>query len=243
MGDCVIRLDDVSMRFILQREKTEYLKEYAIKLAKRQNNYNEFYALKNICIEIEKGDSVALIGANGSGKSTLLKIIAGIYRQTSGQVKVTGTISPLIELGAGFDLDLTAGENVYLNGLIMGHSKKFMKEKFQEVIDFAELWDFVDVPVKNFSSGMTARLGFAIATIVKPDILIVDEILSVGDANFQKKCEKKMNELLKGSTTLIMVSHSDLQVRENCKKAIWLNKGELIEAGEVNAVCDKYLRG
>lgn len=174
---------------------------------------------------VNKGEAVALIGANGSGKSTLLKCIAGVLYPTVGSIEVRGSIAPLIELGAGFDMDLTARENIYLNGAVFGHDRAFMDKHFKSIVDFAELWEFIDVPVKNFSSGMVARLGFSIATEVHADILVVDEILSVGDYRFQEKCKERMNDMLKGGTTLIFVSHSEEQVKNLCQKAVWLDHG------------------
>ena len=187
--------------------------------------FNEFYALKNVSLTVNKGEAVALIGANGSGKSTLLKCIAGVLYPTVGSIEVRGSIAPLIELGAGFDMDLTARENIYLNGAVFGHDRAFMDKHFKSIVDFAELWEFIDVPVKNFSSGMVARLGFSIATEVHADILVVDEILSVGDYRFQEKCKERMNDMLKGGTTLIFVSHSEEQVKNLCQKAVWLDHG------------------
>lgn len=235
-----IEVKNVSMKFNLYREKVDNIKELMIKKLKRNIHYDEFYALKDISFNVRKGDAFAIIGANGSGKSTLLKIISGIFRPTNGSVITYGEIAPLIELGSGFDYELTARENIFLNGAVLGYNRKFMECRFEEIMDFSEMWDFVDVPIKNFSSGMTARLGFSIATIVKPDILIVDEILSVGDMAFQKKCEKKMNDLMSGGTTMLLVSHSEEQVRKMCHQAIWLDKGIIRQAGGVNEVCDAY---
>lgn len=240
MSEHAIEVKNVSMRFNLGRENITSLKEYMIKLLKKNIEYDQFYALNNISFNVCKGDSFAIIGGNGSGKSTMLKIISGIFKPTSGEVIVNGSVAPLIELGTGFDMELTARENIFLNGAVLGYSKKFMNEQFDEIIDFAELHDFVDVPLKNFSSGMIARLGFSIATLVKPDILIVDEILSVGDQAFQDKCERRMNDLTSGGTTLLLVSHSIDQVRKVCKHAAWINKGQLMAIGSVEEVCDAY---
>lgn len=243
MGEVAVRATDVTVRFNLASEKIETIKEYAVRLFKKKKvKIDEFYALKNVSFEIEKGDSFALLGANGSGKSTMLKVICGIYRPYSGKVEVNGTIAPMIELGAGFDMELTARENIYLNGCVLGYNREFMDERFDEIVDFSELWDFIDVPVKNFSSGMQARLGFSIATLVKPDILIVDEILAVGDAHFQEKCKKKMDEMQSGGTTLILVSHNITDVLKTCKHAAWINKGELMMLGDVEEVCDVYMK-
>lgn len=236
----IISVKNVSMVFNLAIEKVDSLKEYVLKLLKKQLMVQEFYALRDVSLEIQPGESVALIGANGSGKSTLLKVIAGVMHPTKGSVSVRGSIAPMIELGAGFDPELTARENVYLNGAVLGYDHKFIQEHFNSIIDFAELWDFVDVPVKNFSSGMVARLGFAIATEIRADILIVDEVLAVGDFRFQEKCKKRMTELLSGGTTLLFVSHSTQQVRQLCQKAAWIKNGRLHKFGEVNEVCDCY---
>lgn len=236
----IIEVKNVSMRFNLATEKTDTIKEYFVKLLKGQLMFNEFYALKDVSLTVNRGEAVALVGANGSGKSTLLKCIAGVLYPTKGNIEVRGSIAPLIELGAGFDPDLTARENIYLNGAVLGHDRKFMDEHFQSIVDFAELWDFIDVPVKNFSSGMVARLGFSIATEVSADILVVDEILSVGDFRFQEKCKARMAEMMKGGTTLLFVSHSTQQVCQLCQKAVWLKKGKIQMIGEVDQVCDAY---
>lgn len=238
----MISVKDVSMVFNLATEKVDSLKEYVLKLLKRELMVQKFYALRNINLEIRRGESVALIGVNGSGKSTLLKVIAGVLHPTTGSVHVNGSIAPMIELGAGFDPELTARENVFLNGAVLGHDRKFMEEHFKSIIDFAELWDFVDVPVKNYSSGMVARLGFAIATEIRADVLIVDEVLAVGDFRFQEKCEKRIGEMMEGGTTLLFVSHSTKQVRQLCNKAVWLKKGKVQMVGEVNEVCEAYER-
>ena len=236
----IITVDNVSMRFNLAEEKTDTIKEYFVKLMKHQLHFSEFYALKNVSFSIERGESVALIGRNGSGKSTMLKIIAGVLCASEGRVGVYGSIAPLIELGAGFDMDLTARENIYMNGAVMGHDRKFMDANFKEIVDFAELWEFIDVPVKNYSSGMIARLGFAIATQVSADILVVDEILAVGDYQFQQKCKARMKKLMEGGTTVLFVSHSDDQVQEICQRAIWLDHGNLMADGPAKEVCQIY---
>ena len=236
----IIEISDVSMRFNLATEKHDTIKEYIVKLIKHQLMFNEFYALKNVSLTIDLGDSVALIGVNGSGKSTLLKCIAGVMSPTQGSIIVRGSIAPLIELGAGFDMDLTARENIYLNGAVLGHDRAFMDEHFDSIVDFAELWEFIDVPVKNFSSGMVARLGFAIATEVKADILVVDEVLSVGDYRFQEKCKERIAALLNGGTTLLFVSHSAEQVKELCKRAVWLDKGMVQMYADTHDTYSKY---
>lgn len=243
MAEYAVEVNNVSVKFNLATEKMESLKEYFIHFASgKKRKKDEFYALKNVSFRIEKSDSYAILGSNGSGKSTMLKVISGIYRPTAGSVTVRGSIAPMIELGAGFDMDLTARENIYLNGAVLGYSRAFMDTSFEDIINFAELWDFVDVPVKNFSSGMQARLGFAIATLVKPDILIVDEILSVGDAHFKEKCERKMDELKCGGTTLILVSHSIDQILSICSHAVWINKGVCMLEGTAEDVCREYMK-
>lgn len=236
----IIEVSHVDMHFNMSKEKVNSLKEYLIKMVKRQLMFEDFIALKDVSVKIESGDVFGIVGLNGSGKSTLLKIISGILRPTSGTVRVVGTIAPLIELGAGFDYDLTARENVFLNGSVLGFSRKQMLEKFDEIVDFSELSEFLDVPMKNFSSGMVARLGFAIATISKPDILIVDEILAVGDFLFQKKCEERIAQLMSGGTTVIIVSHMLDQIRRLCRHVMWLEKGHVKMIGETQEVCDAY---
>lgn len=237
----IIQLKDVTMRFNLSKERVETFKEYVVRLLTGRLHFDAFEALKNVNVTIQKGEAVALIGANGCGKSTMLKIISGIYSPTCGQIKVNGSIAPLIELGAGFDMDLTARENIFLNGAVLGYDKAFMQAHFDEIMDFAELWDFVDVPVKNFSSGMVARLGFAIATIVRADILIVDEILAVGDIAFQHKCQVRMQDMLNDGTTLILVSHNMEDVMRLCQRAVWIQHGEIREIGPAGEVCPRYI--
>lgn len=238
--ELMVKVDNLGIRFNLAKERVDSLKEYFLKFTKGTLHFEEFWALDGVSLEIEKGDFYGLVGINGSGKSTLLKTIAGVFKPTRGSVTVNGTIAPLIELGAGFDMDLTARENIYLNGAVLGFSKKFMDEHFQDIVDFSELHDFLDVPLKNYSSGMVARIAFAIATVTDPDILIADEILSVGDYAFQEKCEKRMAELLAGGTTVIFVSHSIEQVKRMCNKATWLEKGKVIMTGDAETVCDAY---
>lgn len=236
----IIRVDHVSMRFRMASEKVDSLKEYFIKTLRSQISTNEFWALKDVSFSIQKGDSLGLIGLNGSGKSTLLKIVAGVLKPTEGTVAVNGDVAPLIELGAGFDYDLTAGENIFLNGALMGRSREEMKEHYEEIVEFSELREFIDVPVKNFSSGMVSRLAFAIATIGTPDILICDEVLSVGDFRFQEKCQKRIKEMLDNGTTLLFVSHSIDQVEQLCNKAVWLEKGKMRMLGSCKAVAEVY---
>lgn len=240
MKDTIIDVNHVTMRFNLAQEKTDTIKEYVVKLLKGKLRFNEFFALKDVSFQVTRGESVALIGMNGSGKSTLLKTIAGVLYPSKGKVTVYGTIAPLIELGAGFDMELTARENIYLNGAVLGYDRDFMNAHFQEIMDFAELWEFIDVPMKNYSSGMVARLGFAIATMVSAEILVVDEILAVGDFKFQEKCKARMNEMLSHGTTLLFVSHSEDQVKSLCKRAIWLDHGTLMADGDTETVYGKY---
>lgn len=226
--------------FRLYRENVDSLKEFVVKKIKRQIAYDEFWALQNINFHVGRGEAVGLVGRNGSGKSTLLKTIAGVLKPTKGSVAIKGTVAPMIELGAGFDMDLTATENVFLNGAILGYPKEMLEENMQKIIDFSELKDFMDVPIKNFSSGMFARLGFAVATIYTPDILIVDEILSVGDWQFQAKCHRRIQEMLEQGTTLLFVSHSMDQVKEVCNRAILLDHGHIIMDDKVEKVCDRF---
>lgn len=237
----MIDVDHVTIRFNLASEKIDNLKEYFIKLIKKELMFQEFLAVKDVSLKIKKGEAWALIGVNGSGKSTLLKAISGIMKPYKGTITVNGSVSPLIELGAGFDANMTARENIYLNGAVLGHSKKFMAEHFDEIVEFAGIRQFLDSPIKNYSSGMKARLGFSVATVVKPDILIVDEVLAVGDFRFRKKCMDRMSELLSGGTTLLFVSHNIDQVRSLCTHAMWLDHGETKASGEVNEVCDQYM--
>ncbi len=239
----MIEVENVTMRFNMSREKVDSLKEYFIRFMKRQLYFEEFTALENISLTVKQGDIIGIVGLNGSGKSTLLKIISGILKPTSGSARIHGSISPLIELGSGFDFDLTARENVYLNGAVLGYSKAFMSENYAEIIEFAELSEFQDVAIKNFSSGMIARLGFSIATITKPDILIVDEILSVGDFRFKEKSEKRIHDLMAGGTTVVMVSHDIGQIEKLCNRAIWLNHGKLMLEGDAKTVCAAYQAG
>ncbi len=236
----IIDVQHVSMKFNLMEEKVDTLKEYIVKLIKGKLFYNEFVALNDVSFQIEKGDILGIVGFNGAGKSTMLKILAGVLKPTNGKVVVNGSVAPLIEVGAGFDPELTAKENIFLNGAILGHSRKFLQQHFDEIIDFAELRTFVNVPVKNFSSGMYARLGFAIATVVKPDILIVDEVLSVGDYRFQEKCEKRIQEMINGGTTIIIVSHDINMIERLCNKVLWLDHGIKRDFGETVTICEEY---
>ena len=240
MNDNIIEVNNVTMRFNLAEQRTDTLKEYVLKLISGKLHFNEFYALKNVSFQVKRGEAVALIGKNGSGKSTMLKILAGVMYPTEGSVEVNGSMAPLIELGAGFDLELTARENIYLNGAILGHDRVFMDQHFEEIVDFSELRDFLDVPLKNYSSGMTARLGFSIATVIQADILVVDEVLAVGDVRFQEKCKEKIANLLERGTTLLFVSHSEDQVKQLCPKSVWLDHGNLMAFGDTEEVYAMY---
>lgn len=237
----VVDVNNVTIRFNLASQKIDNLKEYVIKMIKKELRFQEFFAVKDVSFTVREGEAWGLIGTNGSGKSTMLKAISGILKPYQGSIAVDGSVAPLIELGAGFDPELTARENIFLNGCVLGHTEKFMKEHFDEIVDFAEIHKFLDSPIKNYSSGMRARLGFSIATMVKPDILIVDEVLAVGDYKFRQKCEARMKELLAGGTTLLYVSHSIDEVRRLCDHAIWLDKGIARMQGDVKAVCDAYM--
>ena len=238
----IIKVEDVSMKFNLSSEKFDSFKEYVIKRLKKQVKFDEFWALKNVSFEVYKGESLGLIGLNGSGKSTMLKTIAGVLKPTTGKVEVCGTVAPLIELGAGFDMDLTARENVFLNGALLGYGREEMEKHYDNIVEFSELQNFMDVPVKNFSSGMTAKLAFSIATIVDPEILIVDEILSVGDLRFQEKSKNKMMEMIKGGTTVLYVSHSLESIKDLCNKVVWLDHGQVVKMGDTKEICDEYYK-
>jgi ABC-2 type transport system ATP-binding protein len=240
MSKPAITVENMSIMFNLNSEKVDNLKEYFIKLLKRQLHFTEFWALKDINLTVEKGDRVGILGFNGAGKSTLLKVIAGVLKPTEGTVRVNGVIAPMLELGAGFDSNYSGKENIYLYGATMGYPRKFIEKKFDEIVEFSELKDFMNVPVKNYSSGMKARLGFAIASAVEPDILILDEVLSVGDAKFRKKSEKKIMSMFDKGVTVLFVSHSVEQVLKICNKAIILDHGKIIASGEANEICEKY---
>lgn len=241
----MIKVDNVSMRFNLGIEKNFSLKHFFINLfkpRKKKEKKPDFWALKDVSFDVKRGEVVGFIGSNGAGKSTMLKVIAGVMKPTKGKVEVHGNICPMIELGAGFDMDLTARENIFLNGAVLGYSKKFIEEKFDEIVEFSELKDFLDVPVRNFSSGMTARLAFSIATVVDPEILIVDEILSVGDMAFQAKSEAKMRSMIGGGTTVLYVSHSIDSIKSICDKAVWLDHGKVVKMGPAAEICDEYCK-
>lgn len=238
--EVIVDVENVSVIFNIANEKIQSLKEYFIKAAKRELMFREFVAVDDVSFRVNKGDVFGLVGTNGSGKSTMLKVIAGVLEPSKGSCTVNGSISPLIELGAGFDFELTARENIYLNGALLGHSKKFLDEQLDEIIEFAELRDFMEMPIKNYSSGMVARIAFAIATITEPDLLIVDEVLSVGDFLFQQKCEQRINEMIKHGTTVLIVSHDTDQIERLCNRALWIEKSHLKMLGEAKKVCAEY---
>ncbi len=236
----MVIVDNVSMRFKLDQNKIKSLKEFVVKGVAHKMKYEDFSALKNVSFSVEKGDVVGIVGRNGSGKSTILKCIAGIYKPTEGKITVHGNIVPMLELGSGFDMEMTGRENIYLNGAILGYSQEFLNAKYEEIVTFSELGNFIYEPIRTYSSGMLMRLAFSIATVVNPEILIVDEILAVGDAPFQEKSRARMNELMSGGTTVFFVSHSIEQIREMCNKVIWLSHGEMKMYGATGTVCDAY---
>ena len=240
MSETVLSVQNVSVKYRLTEQKVDNLKEYIIKLFQRELRYKDFLALEDVSFSLQKGDRLAIMGLNGAGKSTLLKVIAGVLKATEGKVTKSGKVVPLLELGAGFDSQYTGAENIFLYGAMLGYSKTFLKEKYQDIVDFADLGDFINVPVKNYSSGMRARLGFSIATIVEPDILILDEVLAVGDAKFRLKSEQKILEMVEKGVTVLFVSHSEQQVRKLCTRAILLEKGHLTADGTLDEVLSKY---
>ena len=240
MSKTAIKVNDVSIRFNLSSEKTDNLKEYVIKLLKKEIKYDEFWALRGVSFELKKGERLGILGLNGAGKSTLLKIIAGVYKPTVGTVEKHGKIAPMLELGAGFDMQYTGAENIFLYGSVLGFSREFLEEKYDEIVEFSELNKFIDVPLKNYSSGMRARLGFSIATVVEPEILILDEVLSVGDAKFRKKSERRVMEMFDKGVTVLFVSHSLEQVQRLCDKAMILEHGQMIAYGDTAKVSKIY---
>lgn len=240
MSEKIIEIQDVSMRFRLANDRILSLKELITAALRGKLSYHEFWALKNVSFSVDRGEVIGIIGRNGSGKSTLLKIISGIMKPTTGSAASFGNIVPMLELGSGFDFDLTGGENIFLNGAILGYSKVFLEQKFDEIVAFSELESFINVPIRNYSSGMMMRLAFSIATVVEPEILIVDEILAVGDEAFQQKSRARMLEMMSGGTTVLIVSHSLAQIKELCKRVIWLEHGQIYMIGETNEVCDNY---
>lgn len=236
----MIKVDHVSMKFRFTTDKISSLKEYTIALLKKQLKYDEFWVFRDISFEVKKGEVIGIIGRNGAGKSTLLKIIAGVLKPTEGQVKANGNIVPMLELGSGFDIELSGRENVFLNGAILGYSEEFLKQKYNEIVEFSELGKFIETPIRNYSSGMLMRLAFSIATVVQPEILIVDEILAVGDEGFQKKSKERMLDLMGGGTTVLFVSHSIDQIQEMCNRVVWLENGTVKMIGDSNEVCNCY---
>jgi len=240
MSRTMIEVKDVTMRFHMNTDKILSLKEYVIRMLQRKLSYSEFTALDHVSFEVEKGETLGLIGRNGAGKSTLLKVISGILKPTEGAVKVNGNVVPMLELGSGFDFELTGRENIYLNGAILGYSEEFLKAKYDEIVAFSELGQFIEAPIRNYSSGMLARLAFSVATVVEPEVLIVDEILSVGDAQFQEKSRARMLELMGGGTTVLFVSHDIRQIQEMCSRVVWLEQGAVRAIGPAGEVCRGY---
>lgn len=241
--EAMVEVKDVSMRFRMANDRINSLKEYAIQKLSGKIQYNEFEALKHVSFTVQSGEVVGLIGRNGAGKSTILKVISGILKPTEGSVVVRGNIAPMLELGSGFDFDMTGRENIFLNGAILGYSEEFLKSKYEEIVAFSEIGQFIDVPLRNYSSGMVARLAFSIATVVVPEVLIVDEVLSVGDAAFQEKSRHRMMELMTGGTTVLFVSHSLQQIRSMCNKVLWLEHGKVRMIGDSLSVCNEYEKG
>lgn len=240
MSKTMIEVSDVSMRFRMNSDRILSLKEFVTTALRGRLHYQEFTALEHVSFTVKKGETLGLIGRNGAGKSTMLKVISGILKPTEGSVVCHGNVVPMLELGSGFDMDLTGRENIFLNGAILGYSEEFLKEKYDEIVGFSELGQFIEVPIRNYSSGMLARLAFSIATVVQPEILIVDEILSVGDAQFQEKSKRRMMELMGGGTTVLFVSHSIEQIREMCSQVVWLADGQIKMLGSADEVCDAY---
>ncbi|EDS10979.1 ABC transporter ATP-binding protein [Anaerotruncus colihominis] len=239
----MIKAENISMRYLMNTDRIQSMKEYVVKFLKREIKYKEFWALKDVSFDVRKGEVMGIIGHNGAGKSTLLKVISGILKPTEGSLQVNGTIVPMLELGSGFDFELSGRENIFLNGAILGYSEKFLQDKYDEIVAFSELGEFIEAPLRSYSSGMVMRLAFSIATVVNPDILIVDEILAVGDAAFQEKSKKRMLELMGGGTTVLFVSHSLEQIREMCDRVLWLDHGRMRLCGDAQSVCDAYQGG
>ena len=241
--DSIITVENVSMRFRMDKNKTTSLKEWVVTHLLGKQQYEEFSALQDVSFEVKRGEIVGIIGRNGAGKSTLLKVISGIFKPTSGKVVTAGRVAPMLELGSGFDMELSGHDNIFLNGAILGFSEEFLKSKYDEIVAFSELGEFIDMPLKTYSSGMLARLAFSVATMIEPEILIVDEILSVGDAAIQEKSRTRMMSMMSGGTTVLFVSHSLQQIREMCDRVIWLEQGEIRMLGETNTVCEAYEKG
>ena len=240
MRETIVKLQDISLKFNIDSNRPTSLKEFCVRFLKRDLHHSEFWALKHVSFEVEKGDVIGIIGHNGAGKSTLLKVVSGIMKPTEGTIQTNGNIVPMLELGSGFDMELTGRENIFLNGAILGYTEEFLKNKCQEIIDFSELGSFIEAPIRTYSSGMLARLAFSVACVVEPEILIVDEILSVGDADFQEKSRKRMMELMTGGTTVFFVSHNLEQIKEMCNKVLWLEHGEVQAFGKTEDICKKY---
>ena len=238
--DSIITVDNVSVHFRMDKNHTTSLKEWVVSFLKGKQQYEEFHALENVTFDVKRGEIFGVIGRNGAGKSTLLKVVSGIYKPTSGKAVSAGRIAPMLELGSGFDQELSGHDNIFLNGAILGFSEDFLKEKYDEIVAFSELGEFIHQPIKTYSSGMMMRLAFSVATIVEPEILIVDEILAVGDASFQQKSRARMLELMQGGTTVLFVSHSMSQIREMCDRVLWLDHGQIKMLGETKEVCDAY---
>ena len=236
----IIEVNHVTMRFRMANDRINSIKEYLVQFLKKRLKYSEFEALKDVSFTVERGEIVGLIGHNGAGKSTMLKIISRIMKPTEGNVVVRGTVVPMLELGSGFDYDMTGRENIFLNGAILGYSEEFLKSKYQEIVDFSELGPFIDTPIRNYSSGMISRLAFSIASAVNPEILIVDEILGVGDADFQIKSQNRMMEMMGGGTTVLMVSHNIKQIREMCDRVVWIEHGQVVDYGDAEHLCSEY---
>lgn len=236
----IIEVQNVSMRFRMANDRISSIKEYLMQMLRGKLKYNEFEALKGVSFDVDRGEVVGLIGHNGAGKSTMLKVISGILKPSEGSVTVRGNIAPMLELGSGFDMDMTGRENIFLNGAILGYTEEFLQSKYDEIVAFSEIGQFIDVPLRNYSSGMIARLAFSIATVVVPEVLIVDEVLAVGDADFQAKSYRRMMELMSGGTTVLFVSHSLPQVRQMCSRVLWIEHGEMQMFGEADKVCDSY---
>ncbi len=242
MSDIMISVKDVGVCFRMDANRTTNLKEWAVRALKRQNKVEDFWALRNVSFDVCKGEVLGLIGRNGAGKSTLLKVISGIIKPQEGSVMRGARVVPMLELGSGFDMELTGTENIFLNGAILGYTKHFLEEKYDSILEYSELGEFINMPLKTYSSGMLARLAFSVATMVKPDVLIVDEILAVGDEHFQKKSHERMMELMSGGTTVLFVSHNISQIRSMCQHVVWLDHGQVKMMGEAADICDQYAR-
>ena len=238
--DSIITVENVSMHFRMDKNRTTSLKEWVVSFLKGKQQYEEFHALENVTFDVKRGEIFGVIGRNGAGKSTLLKVVSGIYKPTSGKAVSAGRIAPMLELGSGFDQELSGHDNIFLNGAILGFTEDFLKQKYDEIVAFSELGEFIHQPIKTYSSGMMMRLAFSVATIVEPEILIVDEILAVGDASFQQKSRARMLELMQGGTTVLFVSHAMSQIREMCDRVLWLDQGRVKMLGDTQTVCDAY---